>query len=283
MAAGVVVWRPGRKVLLVHRPRYDDWSLPKGKLDPGEAPQAAAVREVLEETGVRVRLGPALEDQHYPVAAGRKTVHYWVGWAVGDDDVSAYEPNAEIDGVAWVPDDEAAARLSHARDRATLVEAGRLRGRTRALVVLRHAEALPRRDWEGEDRDRPLGRLGRDQAQRLAPVLDGWDVTRVVTSSSTRCVQTVEAYAKTRGHRLEVTEVLSEEDATGHAVADLVADLLADRANAVVCTHRPVLPAVLDAAGVAQESLQPGGALVVHHRKRKAVAVELWPAPGTGL
>ena len=235
-----------------------------------------------EETGLRVRLGPALPDQHYPVASGGKTVHYWVGWAVGDDDVSAYEPNVEIDAVAWVPRDEALARLTYARDRETLVEAGRLRRRSRALVVLRHAKACSRKAWDGDDRDRPLERLGHDQAQRLVPMLAGWDVTRVVSSSSTRCVQTVEAYAEERGHRLEATDVLSEEDATDEAVAALVAALLADRAGTVLCTHRPVLPAVLDAAGVGPESLEPGGAVVVHHRKGVAVAVELWPAPIIG-
>jgi len=283
VAAGVVVWRPGREVLLVHRPRYDDWSFPKGKLDPGETAPGAAVREVHEESGVRVRLGPPLPDQSYPVAVGRKTVHYWVGWAVDGDDVSAYVPNAEIDAVAWVPRDEALARLSYARDRETLATATQLRKRTRALVVLRHAKACPRRAWKGEDRARPLERLGLDQAQRLLPVLAAWDVTRVVSSSSMRCVQTVAAYADAHGHRLQATDALTEEDATADAVAHLVGELLAGGDGAVLCTHRPVLPAVLDAAGVGPESLDPGGALVVHHRTGEPVAVELWPAPRTGL
>ena len=85
LAAGVVVFRPGREVLLVHRPKYDDWSFPKGKLDRGEHPVAAAVREVAEETGVHVRLGPALPSQRYPVARRMKTVHYWTGRVVGDE------------------------------------------------------------------------------------------------------------------------------------------------------------------------------------------------------
>ena len=109
VAAGVVVWRPGREVLLVHRPRYDDWSFPKGKLDPGEPAPVAAVREVWEETGVQVRLGLALPDQRYAVPSGHKVVHYWVGWATGDDDVSDYRPNHEIDAVAWGPYHEACA------------------------------------------------------------------------------------------------------------------------------------------------------------------------------
>ena len=90
-------------MLLVHRPKYDDWSFPKGKLDRGERAAAAAVREVAEETGLRVRLGPPLSSQRYAVSGGMKTVHYWTGTPVGDADVSGYTPNDEIDEVEWVP------------------------------------------------------------------------------------------------------------------------------------------------------------------------------------
>ena len=100
-AAGAVVLRKGR-VLLVHRPAYDDWSFPKGKLDRGETTVAAAVREVEEETGLRVRLGVPLSRQSYLTAARTKVVDYWVGRVVGDHDVSGYLANAEIDEVAWV-------------------------------------------------------------------------------------------------------------------------------------------------------------------------------------
>jgi 8-oxo-dGTP diphosphatase len=279
VAAGVVVWRPGREVLVVHRPRYDDWSFPKGKLDPGESAAAAAVREVWEETGVRVRLGAALPDQAYVVAAGHKVVHYWVGWVTGDDDVSDYRPNHEIDAVAWVPYDEALARLSYHRDRETLSAAVSLRKRTRTLVVLRHAKARSRKSWHGEDRGRPLEPLGHEQAQRLVGFLAAWDVTRVVTSSSVRCVETVAPYADATGRKVRATDALSEEDATDAAVAGLVADLLDRGEDAVICTHRPLLPAALEAAGVRPEALEPGGSVVVHHRKGRTVSAELWPAP----
>ena len=122
-SAGVVVFRPGRQVLLVHRPKYDDWSFPKGKLDRGEHATTAAVREVLEETGLRVRLGRPVSEQRYPVGQRMKTVRYWSGRAVGDDDVSGYLVNAEIDDVEWVSHDEARERLTYSRDVATLTEA----------------------------------------------------------------------------------------------------------------------------------------------------------------
>lgn len=278
LAAGVVVFRPGREVLLVHRPKYDDWSFPKGKLDRGEHAVAAAVREVAEETGVHVRLGPPLPSQRYPVARRMKTVHYWTGRVVGDDDVSGYRPNEEIDGVAWVPFDEARARLTYEHDRTTLAEALKVRRRTRAVVVLRHGQARSRKAWRGDDAARPLLRAGEHESDRLVPLLAAYDVTRVVTSTSTRCVQTVRPYAETAGLDLDLRPRLSEERATPRAVGRLVEELLEADQGSVLCTHRPVLPLVYDAAGLAVPSpagsLEPAEMLVLHVRKGVVVAAE---------
>lgn len=277
-AAGAVVTRKGGDVLLVHRPKYDDWSFPKGKLDRGEHVVTAAVREVAEETGLDVRLGPALAQQRYRQSNGRwKSVDYWTARVVGRDDVSGYRPNAEIDAVEWVPWKDAQERLTYSYDRDTLAEARPLRRRTRTLVVLRHAKARSRSGWRKDDRLRPLVRPGETQAQRLVPLLAAFDVTVAHTSSSTRCVQTVVPYADVTGWPVKQYDELSEEDATVEGVVDLVDGLLhsdLDSGGAVLCTHRPVLPTVLDALQVPDVFLEPGAMLVVHHRKGRVVATE---------
>ena len=213
-----MVLGPGATVLLVHRPKYDDWSFPKGKLDRGEHATAAAVREVEEETGVRVRLGVPLRSQRYPIRVGTKLVHYWVGRAVGDGDVGGYEPNAEIDEVAWFPIDKARRRLTYEFDIDTLDEALAHAQKTRTLVILRHSQARSRKAWRADDRERPLLATGKHQAERLVPVLSAYDVRRLVSSSSTRCVQTLEPYAAATGRKLRTDDQLSEEDASPKAV-----------------------------------------------------------------
>jgi 8-oxo-dGTP pyrophosphatase MutT (NUDIX family)/phosphohistidine phosphatase SixA len=274
-AAGAVVTRKGGEVLLVHRPKYDDWSFPKGKLDPGEHTVTAAVREVAEETGLDVRLGPALSPQRYRMSNGRwKSVDYWTARVVGSDDVSGYRPNAEIDDVEWVPWKDAVRRLTYPYDRETLAEARPLRRRTRALVVLRHGKARSRGAWKKDDRLRPLVQLGEAQAQRLVPLLAAFDVTVAHSSSSTRCVQTVAPYAEVTGWPVKLYDELSEEGATAEGVVDLVDALLDGGESAVLCTHRPVLPTVLDALRVPEAKLEPGAMLVVHHRKGRVVASE---------
>jgi 8-oxo-dGTP diphosphatase len=285
VSAGVVVFGPGRTVLLVHRPKYDDWSFPKGKLDRGERAAAAAVREVLEETGVPVRLGPPLASQRYPIRGGMKTVVYWTGrpvdHAADHVDVTTYVPNAEIDDVRWVPVDKAAAALTYAYDRVTLAEALDLRKRTRTFVVLRHGVARAKKSWRGDDRRRPLLAGGLRQAERLVPVLAAYGVTRLVSSGSTRCTQTLDPYVDSYGGRLETDDVFSEEDATPKAVRARVADLVADLEGAskhtggvVLCTHRPVLPWVFDALGLEHARLEKGEMLVVHLRRGRVVATE---------
>jgi 8-oxo-dGTP diphosphatase len=281
VSAGAVVLGPGGTVLLVHRPKYDDWSFPKGKLDRGEHATAAAVREVEEETGVRVRLGLPLRSQRYPVRAGAKLVHYWIGRAVGDGDVSGYAPNSEIDEVGWFPIDKARRRLTYEYDVATLEEALAQAQKTRTLVVLRHSQARSRKAWRSDDRTRPLLATGKHQAAKLVPVLAAYDVRRLLSSSSTRCVQTLEQYAAAGSLKLRTDDLLSEEDASRKVVREVVTRLSdglyerpASAGGLVLCTHRPVLPWVFDAVGVKDPGLAPGEMVVLHLAKGQVRAAE---------
>jgi 8-oxo-dGTP pyrophosphatase MutT (NUDIX family) len=121
-AAGGVVWRAVEdgdiEVLVVHRPRYDDWTFPKGKADPGESDEDCALREVTEETGLSCDLGPYLTGVGYTDRLGRgKTARYWAMRPVG----GAFEPNSEVDEVRWLRPDDAARLLTYERDRPVLL------------------------------------------------------------------------------------------------------------------------------------------------------------------
>jgi 8-oxo-dGTP diphosphatase len=120
-AAGGVVTRSGpegMQVVVVHRPRYDDWSFPKGKLDPGESFEQAALREVEEETGLRCGLGTELPPMTYEDGRGRpKIVRYWL---MGIEHDPGFEPNDEVDELRWVAPEQAAALLTYERDRELL-------------------------------------------------------------------------------------------------------------------------------------------------------------------
>lgn len=269
-AAGALVWRvrQGRlQVALVHRPRYKDWSWPKGKLEPREPAAAAAVREVAEELGQDVVLGVPLPPLRYKLPeGGTKRVRYWAAQVAGRPEAVALRarPPAtpaghdEIDRTRWLDVDAAAARLTRPSDRKpldALVEAhekGRLD--TRALVVVRHAAARKRSLWGGTEADRPLTSTGLRQAAGLVPLLSAFGVTQVVTSEWERCAATVLRYAQATGTVARLEPVLTESAHEDHParVAAIVAELVGAGEDAVLCTHRPVLPTVLDV--VAQHS-----------------------------
>lgn len=288
MAAGGIVWRkrpvagrdePGVEILLIHRPSYDDWTFPKGKADPGERPQTTAVREISEETGLRVRLGAPLPTVQYPVAAGHKVVRYWCARQVGSGD-APFTPNREVDELRWVRMRDAARALTYQHDRELLEAFRDLREqqvhRTRTLIVLRHGKAAGRETWEGDDLDRPLAPPGRTQAKRLVALLQAYGVRRVVSSPALRCAQTVEPYAHSISTFLEIDDRLSEQTRTSHVERSLTA-LLERKKPVVVCSHRPTLPAIFDAVGAEPVELAPGRGLVIHHRKGRVLATELLP------
>ncbi len=278
VAAGAVVTRKGpdgREVLLVHRPKYDDWSFPKGKQDPGEHVTTTAVREVLEETGVEIRLGRPLRPQVYAVSGGReKVVHYWVGHVVGDDDVSTYQPNDEVDDLGWFTPAAAAERLTYLDDIDLLDQLRQHRKPTSTLIVVRHAKALQRGSWDGPDPERPLAELGEEQARALVPLLHAYGISRVLTSSSVRCVETVQPYATEQVLPLVEADELSEELYDEDGARDLLTDLMTTRGPSVLCSHRPVLPALFGLLGIEEEPLAPAELVAYHHRRGALVATE---------
>jgi 8-oxo-(d)GTP phosphatase len=206
-------------------------------------------------------------------------VHYWVARAVGSDDVSAYTSKGEITEVRWVPVDRAARQLTHARDEAVLRAALAHERATSTLLVVRHAVALDRDKWKRDDRKRPLSDVGTAQARRLVPTLHSYGVGRLVSSTSRRAQDTVAPYADATGLTLDTTDRLSEEDATRQDVAAVLADGLATTAPVAVVTHRKVLPHVWRSLGLAQDRLDKGGTLVLHHVEGRVAAVERLPAP----
>ena len=255
-AAGTLPWRRrgGQlEVALVHRPKYDDWSWAKGKLDPGEQPCVAAHRETAEETGLEVRLGLPLPLSEYPVldsigSPATKQVHYWAATVTGGSGRLEHE----IDEVAWVDVRTANDRLDYARDREQLLALVRAEREgdlgTWPLALVRHAKAQPRGRWNGDDRLRPLDAVGRAQAATVAAVLAAYGVTRLVSSTSTRCVGTIEPYAVERRLRLVTRDSLSEEGfaADGSGAPRQLAKLLRRAEPAALCSHGPVLPTLLD-------------------------------------
>lgn len=263
-AAGAIVWRvrlEKLQVAMVHRPRYGDWSWPKGKVDPGETILGAATREVAEETGHDVVLGVPLPGLEYGLSDGRrKRVHYWAAQVAGRPDAAALRARPpvppvspkEIDQLRWFDADVAFKRLTRPDDQEPLddlVEAyAKDRLDTRALVVARHGTARRRADWKGTELDRPLTPEGHRQANALTPILSTFGVGRVVTSAWARCVSTMAPYAAAAQVVPEVSAILTE---TSHhsspaKVAAEVLSLLEAHADVVLCTHRPVLPTVVD-------------------------------------
>ncbi|WP_341944860.1 NUDIX hydrolase [Microbacterium sp. LWH11-1.2] len=285
-AAGAVVWRivDGKlRILLIHRTKYRDVTLPKGKVDPGEMLAETAVREVHEETGIRVSLGVPVGVSRYHLASQKqKVVHYWAAEAT-DDAIreSTFIPNREIAAVEWVSAKKARERLSYPVDLeildffTNLVEDGVLR--TFPVIALRHAKALSRSEWDGTDAARPLTERGRKQAASIVGPLRAFGARKIVTSDAVRCIETVRPLAKALDRKLVKTEKISQ-DAWEDGTSDLRA-VVGRRVRAgkpaVLCSHGPVLPGLLSeialATGTIQGSylssaadLEPGAFSVVH-------------------
>ena len=245
IAAGAVVWQPSPsgdvEVALIHRPRYDDWSLPKGKPHAGEMLPVTAVREVAEETGRSVTLGPRLGCTRYQVLAGEKVVHYWVACPTG----GSFRPNNEVDELRWLPAPKALELLSHEHDRTLLTGLESWTAVTTAVLLVRHAEAGEREAWRGDDDLRPLTTVGNRQAEALRELLPLFGARRVYSAPPLRCRQSVDGLAADLGVPV-ITESRLSEDGYGTDPAAALARLLEiahePGGPAVVCSQGGVIP-----------------------------------------
>jgi 8-oxo-(d)GTP phosphatase len=270
-AGGAVVWRPGPEVLLVHRPRYDDWSLPKGKQEPGEHIAVTAVREVAEETSVRAVLGPHLRSVSYEVRGLPKQVDYWAARA------DAAKADNEVDAVAWLPVEQALDRLSYPRDQ-DVVRALVPRD-TVPLILLRHAHAVPK---GGDDLARPLNERGQADAAALAVLLACFAPhARVISSPAARCLETVAPYAAAAGVPVEKDDRLVAITNAGDTPGAVISELIAAGKPAIVCLHRENVMGALEAACAAlgtfppaDPSLVKGGFWVMHTAGNELAALE---------
>jgi 8-oxo-(d)GTP phosphatase len=292
-AAGAVVTRPAQdghdcQVLFVHRTKYDDWSLPKGKQEPGEPLPLTATRELFEEAGARLVLGRRLVSVRYQVSGRPKRVHYWSARVTGTDD--AVVPNNEVDQVVWLTLAQARERASYERDLSVLDDFARRSAHTVPLILLRHAKAVDKSGWEGEDTIRPLDDAGRADAKALAPLLacfaPGALAPRVISSAAVRCMETVRPYAELTGAEVAPESSLETSRTDPAFCAALIADAVAAGKPTVVCAHRENLPllmaAALDALGVqdvpvgVSDPLPTSGFWVLHMAGGELVAVDAY-------
>ena len=225
---------------MVHRPRYDDWSLPKGKLDSGETVPAAAVREIAEETGFRAKLGRHLMTVRYPVAAGPKSVDYYSASAVSGD----FSPNEEVDELRWLSPAAAAGLLSYDGDRSVLREFTALPAGLSTLLLVRHAKAGKRDDWQGDDDLRPLSPSGMRQAAALRALLPLFGPDRVIAAPRLRCEQTVRGLADDIAVTVEHEDLVAEEDYWDDRAAGFakLLTIVSAGGTPVVCSQGGVIP-----------------------------------------
>jgi 8-oxo-dGTP diphosphatase len=246
LAAGGVLWRPAAgspdevEIAIIHRPRYDDWSIPKGKLNPGEIAIEGAVREVNEETGYRATIVRPLGHVEYLKDGRPKIVRYWSMRAMGGVFVSG----REVDELRWVSPGQAMGLLSAERYRELLTRFTEGPATTRTVLLVRHATAGSRSNWSGSDEERPLDSGGRHQADALIWLLTRWDVREVYSAPPLRCRQTVEPLASSVGLAVQVTPLFSENDYYGREgeAQRLVREMGTAGTATVLCSQGGVIP-----------------------------------------
>jgi len=271
-AAGCVLWRLGggdREVALVHRPRYDDWSLPKGKRQPGEHVLETAVREVAEETGVVVLLGRRLRSTSYQSDGRPKVVDYWAARPAAGGSQAEFVPNDEVDLLDWLPVPAARARLSYTHDADVLDDFASGPADTVPCILVRHAVAGSKGDWRaaGHDDDllRPLDGEGLRDSDVLARLLGCYVRGSVISSAAERCVATVRPYAALAGVAVEIEPAFTVSPAAAGPVDWMpparhrIEEIADAGVPAVICTHREYLPRLLDWACARLAAKVPDG------------------------
>jgi 8-oxo-(d)GTP phosphatase len=283
LAAGGVVWRPdGADLLiaLVHRPRYDDWTLPKGKPDPNEQLLLTAVREVGEETGARVAVGRRLAPIEYQLSGDdRKQVTHWAMRYLGGE----HQPSGEVDRIAWLTVAEATQRLTYPIDRVVVADFARFPSNTRTVLLLRHARAGKRTQFEGDDRLRPLDKIGRRQARESVELLASFQPERILSANRRRCEQSVAPLAS----RLDLPVQSAPEFADEVYLAEPARTVeslhaLTERyASTVICSQGSTIPGLLDdlAVPVEHRDARKGSLWVLSLAGRRAVAGDYYPHP----
>jgi 8-oxo-dGTP diphosphatase len=256
-AAGAALWRPVSadaadelvenkdvEVAVIHRPRYDDWSLPKGKVDPGETAPVAAVREVLEETGQHAILGRRLDMVSYPIDQGVKKVYYWAARATGGE----FTPSNEVDELIWLPMADALERLSYGHDRKMLRHFAKYPADTHTVLVVRHGSAGRKSRFKGDDTKRPLDKRGRAQAEALVPQLLAFGPTDVFAADRVRCHQTVEPLAEELGVTIHNEPTLTEESYAKSAkrARHRMLEIAGYEGTPVICSQGKVIPDLIE-------------------------------------
>jgi 8-oxo-(d)GTP phosphatase len=247
LAAGAVLWRPSSveddpEVALIHRPRYDDWSLPKGKVDVGESEPITAVREVHEETGYRSHLGRRLASVSYTVdGQGIKKVRYWAARIVEGE----FTPNSEVDELKWLPASAALKQLEYPHDRKVLRRFNKLPADTKTILIVRHGTAGSKSRYKGDDRLRPLDKRGRAQAESLVGQLLAFGADTLYAADRVRCQQTLEPLAEELGAEIHVEPLLTEEayaDDRKSARRRVLEIAASSEGTPVICTQGKVIP-----------------------------------------
>ena len=288
LAAGAVLWRKSEKkkieVLIIHRPKYDDWTFPKGKAEIGEPLIACAYREVLEETNIETAFGPYLGEVEYLTNDGKKKVSFWSAKVVKEKD---FKPNTEVDQLKWVEVTKVKELLTLDTDRKILEQFLQIEPDTKPLILLRHAKAVTRDEWQGEDDDRPLDSYGQNQAKRLLAMYQVFNLKQIHSSDAVRCYDTVVAIAKGLNIKLEVTGKLSESTfkKDKEKAFDYAKDLIKLNESVLLCSHNPILPKMLNKLTKKSEvdadegKLLPADGWVIHRIGKEVIQIDRIDSP----